>query len=280
MPNRLIKESICTSDKINALSDFLFRLWACLITYVDDYGRGDARLAIIKGRCFPLRSQVDIPDIEKGLKELSDRGCIRLYEVNGDPYLCFPNWNVHQTVRNKKSKYPEPPTIDSKQEHLKSIEINCNQLNADESKCSRNPIQSESESESVSESLSKPLIDDEEAHKIQKEHDSILEAAKNAGFKGSPSENADLIKLYAEYGYEKMIAGFTACVEHSAANLAYLRAVLKGEPRKQVVTQTRVLPAQNFEQRDYSGVDDELKAKLAAEMAEFKRNGGLQNAAG
>lgn len=124
------------------------------------------------------------------------------------------------------------------------------------------------------------FIADEEAHKIQKEHDSILEAAKNAGFKGSPSENADLIKLYAEYGYEKVIAGFTACVEHSAANLAYLRAVLKGEPRKQVVTQTRVLPAQNFEQRDYSGVDDELKAKLAAEMAEFKRNGGLQNAAG
>ena len=38
----------------------------------------------------------------------------------------------------------------------------------------------------------------------------------------------------------------------------------------------KILPAQNFQQRDYSGVDDELKAKLAAEMAEFKRNGGLQ----
>ena len=37
--------------------------------------------------------------------------------------------------------------------------------------------------------------------------------------------------------------------------------------------QQRVLPAQNFQQRDYTGVDDELKATLSAEMAEFKSTG-------
>ena len=39
--------------------------------------------------------------------------------------------------------------------------------------------------------------------------------------------------------------------------------------------QQRVLPAQNFQQRDYTEVDDELKAILSAEMAEFKATGNV-----
>ena len=50
MPNRIIKESITTSEKLASLSDFEFRLWIGLITQADDAGRGDARPAVIKGR--------------------------------------------------------------------------------------------------------------------------------------------------------------------------------------------------------------------------------------
>jgi hypothetical protein len=135
MPNRIIKESICTSKAINSLSDFHFRLWACLITYVDDFGRGDARSAVIKGRCFPLRERVTIKDIETGLHVLADAGCILLYIVDGEPYLCFPKWDQHQNVRNKKSKYPAPELADSNCNQLQSIDINCNQLQADEGNC-------------------------------------------------------------------------------------------------------------------------------------------------
>lgn len=141
MPNRLIKESICTSDKINGLSDFHFRLWACLITYVDDYGRGDARAAIIKGRCFPLRDKVTVKDIESGLQALSESDCIRLYRVNGEQYLYFPNWSKHQSIRNQKSKYPSPDEADCSPD---TSEDNCMQLNSIDCKSSRNPIQSES----------------------------------------------------------------------------------------------------------------------------------------
>ena len=137
MPNRLIKESLCSSDRISKLSDFNFRLWACLITYVDDYGRGDARAAIIKGRCFPLRDKVTVKDIEAGLRDLAAAGCIVLYCVNDGAFLCFPNWEEHQTVRNKKSKYPAPDCGE-----LIAIDGNCKQLKSIESKCSRNPIQS------------------------------------------------------------------------------------------------------------------------------------------
>lgn len=108
MPNRLIKDSIHESEKVSALSDFQFRIWVNLITYVDDYGRGDARPAIIKGRCFPLRDEIKAEDIGVALQQLSASGCIRLYIVNGMRYLCFPNWDTHQRIRTKVSKFPAP----------------------------------------------------------------------------------------------------------------------------------------------------------------------------
>ncbi len=141
MPNRLIKETICTSDKISALTDFNFRLWTCLIVYVDDFGRGDARAAIIKGRCFPLRDKVTPKDIDTGLQALADSGCIRLYKVDGQPFLCFPNWASHQSIRNQKSKYPSPDEADCDSEQ---IDFNCMQLKSIDCKSPRNPIQSES----------------------------------------------------------------------------------------------------------------------------------------
>ena len=83
MPNRIIKESIAKSEKISNLTDFQFRLWVHLIAYVDDYGRGDARPAIIKGACFPFRDRLTNKDIEKGLADLAGAGCVCLYTVDG-----------------------------------------------------------------------------------------------------------------------------------------------------------------------------------------------------
>lgn len=109
MPNRIIKDSISKSERVSGLTDFQFRLWVHLITYVDDYGRGDARPAIIKGACFPFRDRMTNKDIEKGLADLAGAGCVGLYTVDGKPYLYFPNWEQHQRVRQKVSKCPSPP---------------------------------------------------------------------------------------------------------------------------------------------------------------------------
>ena len=64
MPNRIIKESIRTSKTVNAMTDFQFRLWAYLITYVDDYGRGSADPEILKGFVFTRRKGVSEATIE------------------------------------------------------------------------------------------------------------------------------------------------------------------------------------------------------------------------
>ena len=83
MPNRVIKESICTSDKIASLTDFEFRLWIGLILSVDDAGRGDARPAILKGHIFPLRERTSLQDIERAVHGLAVKGCVSLYTVGG-----------------------------------------------------------------------------------------------------------------------------------------------------------------------------------------------------
>lgn len=128
MPNRILKDSIRTSSTINALSDFQFRLWAYLITYVDDFGRGRAEPDIIKGFVLPRRKGVTEANIQSALSEMACMGLIQLYDVDGDSYLCFPNWQKHQNVRAAKSKFPSP---EEGRMQLQADDSNCNQVQAD-----------------------------------------------------------------------------------------------------------------------------------------------------
>ena len=108
MPNRVIKETIRTSRKVNALSDFEFRLWLYLITYVDDYGRGSADPELIKNLVFPRRKGITEQQIQKALDSLANTGMVILYEYDEEPFLYFPNWDKHQRIQSKKSKFPDP----------------------------------------------------------------------------------------------------------------------------------------------------------------------------
>ena len=137
MPNRIIKESIAASERISALSDFQFRLWVGLITFVDDKGRGDARAAMLRGHLFPLREDITTAQVAEALTALAEQGCITLYEVEGKPYFYFPNWDKHQRVRNVREKYPAPPSA-----------ADCGELRPE----SESESENESESESVCES--------------------------------------------------------------------------------------------------------------------------------
>lgn len=110
MPNRIIKESICVSDTINALSWFEECLFYRLIVSCDDFGRFDARPAIIKGRLFPLKERLTLKDIKEALNKLAAVGCVLLYEYDEKPYLQLPTWAKHQSPRAKNSKFPSPST--------------------------------------------------------------------------------------------------------------------------------------------------------------------------
>lgn len=111
MPNRVIKDTIRTSKSVNALSDFEFRLWMYLITYVDDHGRGSADPELLKGLVFPRRKGVTEKQIQAALDSLANTGMVILYEYDEEPFFYFPNWDKHQRIQNKHSKFPDPPAI-------------------------------------------------------------------------------------------------------------------------------------------------------------------------
>lgn len=112
------------------------------------------------------------------------------------------------------------------------------------------------------------FIADDEASGIQHDHDQVFTAAEDAGFKMSNTVRARLITLYADHGLEKMLVGFNECATHGAPTLAYLEAVLKGTGKKK--PPVKVLPAQNFPQRDYSSVDNDMMSDLEKEIAAMK----------
>ena len=102
--------------------------------------------------------------------------------------------------------------------------------------------------------LSSSFHADDDLHRIQSDHDRVLNAAEDAGFKMSNDVRAALIALYADHGLQKVLDGLKSCVDHGAPNLAYLKAVLKGEPKKPA---GKTVSAQKYDQRGY---DDEQEA--------------------
>lgn len=138
MPNRIIKESVCTSDSIDKLNWFEEVLFYRLMVSCDDYGRFDGRVAVIKNRLFPLKEELTMDEVGNALEMLAKVDLVRKYSVEGKPYIYLPTWEHHQTIRAKRSKYPDP------EGDVQASEIICMQMNADDHVIQSNPIQSES----------------------------------------------------------------------------------------------------------------------------------------
>lgn len=125
MPNRIIRESICTSDSVDKLSWFEEVLFYRLIVNCDDFGRFDGRAAVVKNRLFPLKENLTLKTVENALHGLASAGLIALYVFEGKRFLYLPTWGKYQTQRAKVSKFPSPD--DGKQ----ADEIIRKQMNAD-----------------------------------------------------------------------------------------------------------------------------------------------------
>ena len=126
MPNRILKQSICSSDNIDKLSWFEEVLYYRLIVNCDDYGLFDGRPSMIKNSLFPLKENLTTSSVMKAIEKLETVGLISTYYVEGKPYLSLPTWDCHQTIRAHKSKYPKPSESDKQ-----ASEIICKQMQAD-----------------------------------------------------------------------------------------------------------------------------------------------------
>lgn len=122
----------------------------------------------------------------------------------------------------------------------------------------------------IIEDVKEPFIVDDDAKLIQSEQNRVLDAAEDAGFQKSNTIRAKLIALYADHGLSKMLTAIESCVTHGACTLAYLEAVLRGEPKKQKAK----VNAQEYKQRDYDTVTDEIMQEQIRDMEEFMKREG------
>lgn len=86
-------------------------LWVVLLTMCDDEGRFRALSLGIAGHGYAhdLEALAAIPG---WLDELADAGLIVLYDVDDEPFGCFPKWAAHQRVNKPTpSRIPAPPEL-------------------------------------------------------------------------------------------------------------------------------------------------------------------------
>lgn len=109
MPNRILREGILSSERVNSLDWNAEVFYRRLMSVVDDYGRFSANLSLLRASLYPLKlDTVREANLERLLAAVEQARLVRLYEVAGKRYLELLDFR--QQVR-AKSKYPEPPDI-------------------------------------------------------------------------------------------------------------------------------------------------------------------------
>jgi uncharacterized membrane protein YgcG len=109
MPNRILREGILTSERINSLKPQAELFFRRLMSVVDDFGRYSANPALLRAHCYPLKlDEVREADISRWLTEVESAGLIALYAVETKRYLEMLDFR--QQVRARDSKWPQPPS--------------------------------------------------------------------------------------------------------------------------------------------------------------------------
>lgn len=210
MPNRLLKESICTSEDLEKLSTGAENLFYRLITKADDFGAYYGNASIVKGTCLPLKSDyITSAQVSAWIDEIAKAGLVYLYRAeDGRKYIQFVKWAKHQNVRAQIRKYPEfdiekyeLPVDGAVCYQFKADAINCEQSQADAINCKQSTA-------NVSVIQSNPIQKESNPKKIQKESnpstgrrdyekDDLFEAFWSA----YPKKTGDIRQAYSEYLY-------------------------------------------------------------------------------
>jgi len=110
MPNRILREGILTSERVERLNWAEEVFYRRLMSVVDDFGRYYARPALLLAACYPLLlKKVSDSDIEKWLSACENAALVRVYPAeDGKRYLQLLDFK--QQVRAAVSKFPPMPS--------------------------------------------------------------------------------------------------------------------------------------------------------------------------
>lgn len=100
MPNRILRDGILSSEKIERLSVHAALLYYKLLSVVDDHGRCEANPKLIRAKCFPLSDSITCEQVNAWMEECG-RELIDLYVVEGKNYLEIHNFGQRTRTPSK-----------------------------------------------------------------------------------------------------------------------------------------------------------------------------------
>lgn len=105
MPNRILRDGILTSPRVNELTWESEVFYRRLMSVVDDFGRFPAHPAILRAALYPLKlDTVRETTIERLIAECVKVRLVCLYEVSSKQYLEIQDFKQ----RTRVTKYPGP----------------------------------------------------------------------------------------------------------------------------------------------------------------------------
>ncbi len=121
MPQRFLRPGLTTSRRFNRCDWFGQCFYTRLITLVDDHGRYEADLELLRSLAFPFGdptgAQIHLQTIANSCQQLLSVGLVKFYEVDGKSYLQLLRWKERA---RSDSRYPEAPP-----EHLTTNDSKC-----------------------------------------------------------------------------------------------------------------------------------------------------------
>ncbi len=105
MPNRILRDGVLTSERVNALSFEAELFYRRLMSVADDFGRYPANPTLLRSAVYPLKpDHYNENQIDGLLRECADAGLLTVYRVDGRLYLELLDFR--QRTRAMKSKWP------------------------------------------------------------------------------------------------------------------------------------------------------------------------------
>ena len=105
MPNRIVRDGILTSERVDELDAFAERFYRRLMSVVDDFGRYFANEKLLRAAIFPLKiDSISNEQIQSWIIACQRARLLMVCTIDNKAYLEIVDFN--QQIRTQKSKFP------------------------------------------------------------------------------------------------------------------------------------------------------------------------------
>lgn len=254
---RMIDPNLWQSEDVAKLTVRQRLLLIGLFSNSDDHGRGRAKASYVRSTIFPY-DDLTIADIEVDLQEIAKFISIVFYEVDGNSYYSFANWEKWQTVQKPQhSLIPDPVENDS----ILSQESVQNDSRLKERKGKERKV----EEVEVNAREGKNI-----PPRPQHNYSLCKIFEQNFGRLLSPIEGEEINKMADEHSQELAEHALKVAILNNARSIKYIQTILNGWHAKGFTT---VFEVQAYEERR-----EQLKQGIDSTKADVDKSISLADA--